>query len=64
MPAPGDEPGFAQHCGMIGFVRDGARLRFEVNLGALKRANLMLSSQVLSLATNVIDSAMTMPGRP
>ncbi len=60
----GDEPGFAQHGGMIGFVRDGARLRFEVNLGALKRADLMLSSHVLSLATNVIDSAISPPGSP
>lgn len=60
----GDEPGFAQHGGMIGFVRDGMRLRFEVNLAALKRADLMLSSHVLSLATNVIDAATTLPGRP
>ncbi len=60
----GDEPGFAQHGGMIGFVRDGSRLRFEVNLGALQRADLMLSSHVLSLATNVIEAAPHLPGRP
>lgn len=51
----GDEPGFANQGGMIGFVRSGARLRFEVNLGALQRAGLALSSQVLELASNVID---------
>ena len=60
----GAEPGFAQHGGMIGFVRDGTRLRFEVNVGALRRAGLMVSSHVLSLATNVIDGATNAPGRP
>ena len=60
----GDEPGFAQHGGMIGLVRDGTRLRFEVNVGALRRAGLMLSSHVLSLAANVIDGSASTPSRP
>lgn len=60
----GNEPGFAQHGGMIGLTRDGMRLRFEVNIGALRRAGLMLSSQVLALSANVIGGSAGAPGRP
>lgn len=60
----GAEPGFAQHGGMIGLLRDGARLRFEVNVDALKRAGLVLSSHVLALSASVIGGSAHLPGRP
>ena len=60
----GSEPGFARHGGMIGFVRDAARLRFEVNADALRRAGLVLSSSVLALSTSVIGGSPHAGGRP
>ena len=45
---------FAPQGGMIGFLVDNQRLRFEVNLDAAERANLRISSQLLKLATRVI----------
>ena len=60
----GAEPGFAQHGGMIGLVRDGMRLRFEVNVDALRQAGLSLSSHVLALASSLIGGAPHPAGRP
>ncbi len=45
-----DMPGFADQGGMIGFVIDHGRVRFEVNLEALEKARIRISSQVLNLA--------------
>ncbi len=45
---------FATQGGMIGFLVEDQRLRFEVNLDAAERANLRISSQLLKLATRVI----------
>jgi hypothetical protein len=45
---------FAPQGGMIGFLIEDQRLRFEVNLDAAERANLRISSQLLKLATRVI----------
>jgi hypothetical protein len=50
----GESDGFAQHGGVVGFLMEGARLRFEVNLDAAERANLRISSQLLKLATRVL----------
>ena len=44
---------FARLGGMIGLVRSGSRLRFEVNLDAARAARLELSSQLLKLASIV-----------
>ena len=52
----GDADGFAERGGMIGFVTDEQRLRFEVNLDAIERAKLRVSSQMLKLATRVLKS--------
>ena len=49
----GETQGFAQRGGMIGFLMEGTRLRFEVNLDAAERTNLRISSQLLKLATLV-----------
>jgi hypothetical protein len=48
-----DIPQFSQHRGMIQFVLDGNRIRFEVNLTATQRAGLTLSSDLLKVATAV-----------
>lgn len=41
---------FANQGGMIGFVRKGNNIRFEVNLEAIKRGELSVSSRLLNLA--------------
>ncbi len=43
---------------MLALVRDGARIGFEVNLRAVNRAGLQLSSQLLKLASIVHDEYM------
>jgi hypothetical protein len=48
-----DMPKFSQHGGMIQFVLEGKRVRFEVNLGAVQHAGLTLSSELLKVATAV-----------
>lgn len=48
-----DIPQFSQHRGMIQFVLEGNRIRFEVNLSATQRAGLTLSSELLKVATAV-----------
>ena len=48
-----DMPEFAQLGGMIQFVLEGKRVRFEVNLAATQRAGLTLSSELLKVATTV-----------
>ncbi|MFM2345491.1 MAG: hypothetical protein RL654_244 [Pseudomonadota bacterium] len=50
-----DQPGFVQRGGMIGLLRHGGRLRFEIHLGAASQAGLKLSSDLLSLAVGVIE---------
>jgi len=48
-----DMPQFARRGGMIQFVLDGNRVRFEVNLDAVRRVGLNLSSDLLKLALAV-----------
>jgi YfiR/HmsC-like len=48
-----DMPKFSQRGGMIQFVLEGKRVRFEVNLGAVQHAGLTLSSELLKVATEV-----------
>ncbi|MBF0188734.1 MAG: YfiR family protein [Magnetococcales bacterium] len=45
----GDTPGFASRGGMINFIRQGNKLRFEVNREAVKRAGLKVSSTMLQI---------------
>jgi hypothetical protein len=51
----GELDGFAQKWGMINFVSDGNKVRFEVNLEAAKRAGLQLSGRLLKVAKIVSD---------
>jgi hypothetical protein len=48
-----DLPAFTQRGGMIQFVVQGARVRFEVNLDRARDAGLMLSSELLRVALAV-----------
>jgi hypothetical protein len=48
-----DMPSFTRLGGMIQFVIEGKRVRFEINLNAAQRAGLSLSSQLLKLAVAV-----------
>ena len=48
-----DIPRFSERGGMIGFVQEGNRVRFDVNLDSAQGAGLTLSSELLRVATNV-----------
>lgn len=48
-----DLPRFTQRGGMVQFVLEGNRIRFEVNSTAVERAGLALSSELLKVAVNV-----------
>jgi len=48
-----DMPQFSQRGGMIQFVLEGKRVRFEVNLTAAQQAGLTLSSDLLKVAATV-----------
>jgi hypothetical protein len=50
----GDSEHFVQEGGMIGFLLEDNKVRFEVNLEAAERSNLKISSKLLALARNVI----------
>lgn len=52
----GDTEGFAALGVMVNFYLEQNRIRFEVNHGAVQRAGLGLSSQLLKLARLVEDS--------
>lgn len=54
-----DMPRFANRGGMIQFVTDDKRVRFEVNLTAAQRAGLTLSSELLKVATLVHTNETT-----
>jgi hypothetical protein len=48
-----DIPRFSERGGMIGFILEGNRVRFDVNLDSAQGAGLTLSSELLRVATNV-----------
>lgn len=45
-----DEPGFAAAGGVINFILENSRVRFEINLTAANQAHLKISSKLLALA--------------
>ena len=49
----GDDPQFLTHGGMLQFVLQNNRVRFEVNLDAVGRGDLRLSSELLRVAASV-----------
>jgi YfiR/HmsC-like len=50
----GDTEGFARMGGMIGFVLDDNRVRFEINMKAAGLAHLKLSARLLTVAKAVL----------
>lgn len=48
-----DEPGFASLGGIIGLITEGRRIRFDINLGRARDAQLQISSRLLQLARRV-----------
>jgi hypothetical protein len=45
-----DRPEFAERGGMLGLRREGGRIGFEANPGAIRNARLVVSAKVLKLA--------------
>ena len=54
-----DMPQFTRRGGMIQFVVEANKVRFEVNLTSAERAGLTLSSQLLKVAINVKRGAQS-----
>jgi len=52
----GESEGFAKQGGVIGFTREGDKVRFEINTGAARRGGLTIDSRLLQLAARVFNS--------
>jgi hypothetical protein len=52
----GESEGFAKQGGVIGFVTEGDKVRFEINIGAARRAGLGIDLRLLKLALHVFSS--------
>ena len=52
----GEEENFAQRGGVVGFLREGERISFEINLEAAERSRLTISSKLAKVATRLIHS--------
>jgi hypothetical protein len=52
-----DMPAFSRRGGMIQFVLEGDKVRFEINLAKAETAKLTLSSELLKVATSVRRNA-------
>ncbi len=48
-----DGQDFIKHGGMVGLIRDGSRVSFEVDFAAVKASGLHMSAQLLKLAKYV-----------
>jgi len=51
-----DAPEFLRNGGMIQFVLQGDHVRFSVNLGAVHKAHVVLSSELLRVALSVVGA--------
>jgi hypothetical protein len=52
-----DMPRFTQRGGIIQFILEGEKIRFEINLTSAESAKLVLSSELLKVAANVRKSS-------
>jgi hypothetical protein len=52
----GETPGFAERGGVIRFILEDNRVRFEVNVDAARQADLTISSRLLTLARIIQQS--------
>jgi hypothetical protein len=51
----GDTAGFAKMGGVINFVLDESRVRFEINVKAAERAHLKMSARLLTVAKLLVE---------
>lgn len=51
-----DVPDFVKREGVIGFVKDSNKIRFEINLNAAEKEKLKIRSQLLTLAKQVYEA--------
>ena len=51
----GDTPGFLEAGGMINFLVEDKKVRFEINLAATRRAKLQIRSSLLRLAVRILE---------
>jgi uncharacterized protein DUF4154 len=51
----GENSGFMKHGGMINFVQSNDKIRFEINMIAVKKTDIRVSSKILRLAERVIE---------
>lgn len=58
-----DIPHFVERGGIIGLVTQQSKIRFEVNRTVAQQSNLVLSSELLKIATRVIDQPIPV-GQP
>src|SRR5467141_3590402 len=59
----GETPGFAERGGVIRFVLEDNRVRFEINVEAARQADLTISSRLLTMA-RTIQPAAAEPRKP
>lgn len=57
----GDSPDFARRGGMIGFIKEDGKVRFEINTGAAERAGLKISSKLLKVGRIVTSEPTPSP---
>jgi hypothetical protein len=57
-----DTPGFLEQGGIINFLLEGGKVRFEINKEAADKAGLTISSKLLQLARRVVTSPGARPG--
>ena len=55
----GEAPDFLRRGGMIAFVIDGGRVRFDINLSAASARGLTLSSRLLQVARTIIGRGLS-----
>jgi len=58
----GDSPGFLEQGGVINFLLEGGKVRFEINNEAAGKARLTISSKLLQLARRVVSNPGARPG--
>jgi len=57
----GDTQGFLEQGGIVNFVREGSKVRFEISQESAERAGIKISSRLLRLAVRVLSSAAPGP---
>ena len=45
----GESPGFARNGGMVGLIKEGGKVRFEINTAVAEKSGLKVSSKLLQV---------------